>query len=207
MIDVVFPYGNEQEFIRIAERLGLEGLCFVYDRPKDISSFQASTSLKLFSVPLCSEKNILRFRGRFTVMKAPDDQRLIRTFLEQHKPSLLFGLESASRSDFIHHRASGINQVHAALMRKNAIIVGFDFSSLLLASSYRRAVIMGRISQNIRFARKFGFQTVIASFASDPFLLRSHQDLKSFFVSLGMHPSEASSSLNVLFKRLESHIN
>ncbi|MFH1073156.1 MAG: hypothetical protein V1743_07050, partial [Nanoarchaeota archaeon] len=54
MIDVVFPKGNESEFISLAERLGLSGICFVYSKPTDISSFQKSSKLKLFSGILCA---------------------------------------------------------------------------------------------------------------------------------------------------------
>ena len=31
MIDIVIPNNNEEEFIVIAEKLGYNGLCFLYD--------------------------------------------------------------------------------------------------------------------------------------------------------------------------------
>ncbi|HII72548.1 TPA: hypothetical protein HA265_07365 [Candidatus Woesearchaeota archaeon] len=203
MIDLVFPKNDENAFIALAERLGLQGLCFVYDRPTPPP--QVKTSLKLFSAVLCTEETIRKYKGQhLTVMRCPSDQSRIRLVLEQSKPDILFGLEFSGRSDFIHHRASGLNHIHADLARKNDIIIGFSFSDILSSSSRRRSIVMGRLSQNIIFARKFGFTACIASFAAKPYHLRSPRDLSSFFEALGMHPSDAASSLGSVFKRLET---
>jgi RNase P/RNase MRP subunit p30 len=196
MIDVVFPKGNEADFISMAERLGLSGLCFVYPKPTDISSFQKSTKLKLFSGVLCSPNDVRKFRQHLTFVSAPDDQQDIRHILESCRPSVLFGLEFSRRRDFMHHRASGLNHILAALARDKDVSIGFNFSALLSASPRDRAVFMGRMMQNISFARKFRFKLVAATFARSPWHLRSEHDLASFFVTLGMTASEAKKALD-----------
>ncbi len=201
MIDLVFPEKNEKDFIKIAELLGID-LCFVYPSPQKPLK---SKKIKTYSAVLCTEKTINKNKNHFTLMHCTD-QNSIRAILEQHKPNLLFGMESAKHSDFIHHRASGLNQVHAALAKKNDVIIGFDFNSLLAANPEKRAKIMGRLSQNIRFARKFKFPICIASFAHDPYHLRSPPDLAAFYHELGMHPSESQKALDTLKKHLETDI-
>lgn len=187
MIDIVFPKGNEKEFISIAKRLGLKGLCLVYDRPTDIASFQKDSDLKLISGVLCSPDDVRKYKGKhMTICRAPDDQSKIRTIIEQSKPDIIYGLESARRKDFIHHRASGLNHVMAQLAAEKGVSVGFSLSDVLAAKLKDRPVIMGRMMQNIRFARKYGFGTVFASFAGEPYDMRAKKDISSFFVCLGM---------------------
>jgi len=179
MIDFVFPNNNEQEFVNIAERLKLEGLCFIYDKPMSVPVIK--TNLKLSTAVLCTPKNIQKYRGHTTIMHAGNNPRVI---LEQFKPNYIFGLESQSRHDFIHHRASGLNQVLARLAKDNNVTVLFSFSEILKSRPKDRAVLMGRISQNIRFAKKFGFSSRFFSLADNPFHLRSKHMLNSFFACL-----------------------
>lgn len=206
MIDFAFPKDNEKEFISLAERLGIKSLCFVYDDKLPEKPSRSKSSLKIYSAVLCDQKNIRRQKKSFTLMRcsSPKD---IRPILEQHRPDLILNLESVSRKDFIHHRASGLNQVHASLLTKNDIVAGFSFSSLLNKKPQEKAVLLGRLSQNISFARKYRFPLFIGSFASEPFHLRPYQDLKSFAISLGMHPSEFDFARKTIFKRLETNIN
>ena len=191
MIDVVFPKGNESEFISLAEKLGLSGLCFVYSKPTDVSSFQKSSKLKILSGVLCSPNDVRKYKQHLTFVAAPDDQQDIRGRLESCRPSVLFGLEFGRRKDFMHHRASGLNHILAVIARDKDVAIGFDFASLLSAKPRERALFMGRMMQNIDFARKFKFKVVAATFAKSPWHLRSEHDLNSFFVSLGMTASEA----------------
>jgi hypothetical protein len=192
MIDIVFPKDNEKKFISVAERLSLEGLCLVYDKPRDISEFQKSTKLKLLSAVLCVPNDVPRYKSKFlTLVSAPDDQTELRHIIESVRPGVLFNLEFAKRKDFLHHRASGLNHVLATIAADKGVAVGFNFSAILSAKPRDRAVCTGRMSQNISFARKFKFRPVIASFASKPFHMRSEKDLLSFFVALGMNSGEA----------------
>lgn len=198
MIDIVFPDGNEKEFISLAEKLNLKGLCFVYSRVVDVSGLNESTGLDISSAILCEENVVRKFKGKhLTVLRAPDDQTRLRHIIEQVRPDILIGVEFSRRKDFVHHRASGLNHVLAEIARQKNVSVGFDFSSLLKLKNCDCAVCMGRMSQNIRFARKYNFNMVIASFASSPWHLRSGHDLTSFFKNLGLTAGEVKQSLGV----------
>ncbi len=195
MLDIVFPDGNEKEFIELAERLGLEGLCFVYKKKTDISGFQQQTRLSLSTAVLCRPEDVRRFKGKVTtIVEAPEDQTKLRHIIEQVRPDILYGLETGRKKDFIHHRASGLNHILAALARQKKVAIGFSFSVLLKAKPQQRAIYMGRIMQNMRFAGKFKFEKVIASFADDPWQMRSVKDITSFFQVLGMTAAEVKTS-------------
>jgi RNase P/RNase MRP subunit p30 len=187
MIDIVFPKDNEKEFISMAERLGLEGLVFVYSAPKDISHFQKGTKLKLSSGILCKPEDVRKYKGKFlTLVESPEDQERIRHIIEQVRPDMIFNLEFSRRKDFIHHRASGLNHVLAQLAVDKGVAIGFNFSALLASSPRERAVVMGRMVQNAMFAKKFRFRTALASFAGSPWQMRASHDIFSFFLSAGM---------------------
>jgi RNase P/RNase MRP subunit p30 len=196
MIDIVFPNNNEKEFISIAEKLNIKHLIFAYKEPKDISSFQHKPPVKVSQAILCTPDNIRKYKGRFlTLIQAPSDQTKLRHIIESAKPDILFNLELASRPDFMHHRASGLNHVLAAIAKQKNVTIGFSFSAILTAKPSQRAVCLGRMMQNIRFARKFGFKTIIASFAQDPMHMRAAQELASIFTTLGMTSGECKKAL------------
>ncbi|MBU2560911.1 MAG: hypothetical protein KKD17_01340 [Nanoarchaeota archaeon] len=196
MNDFVFPKGNEPEFIEIAEKLGIASLCFVYDTPKDISEFQKKTRVKLSTAILCKPEDVKKYKGKFlTIVRAPDDQMQLRHIIEKIRPDILFNLEFHRRKDFLHHRASGLNHILAVLAKEKGVAIGFNFSALVSASPRDRALFLGRMMQNIVFARKFKFRTVIASFAESPWQMRAGQELGSFFVGLGMAAVEVHTAL------------
>lgn len=186
MIDIVFPKNNEDEFIRMAELIGLEGLCFVYETPRDTSLFQNNTRIKISSAILCTPDNIRKYKGKYiTIIKSPDDQTRLRTIIEQAKPDIIYGLETANRADFIHHRASGLNHVLARIANVNDLVVGFSFSDVISAPPRKRAAYLGRMRQNIIFSRKFKFKTRIATFTDNPWMMRPENDLESLFRTIG----------------------
>ncbi|MBT5022488.1 hypothetical protein HON01_06685 [Candidatus Woesearchaeota archaeon] len=198
MIDFVFPKNNEQEFIKLAVRLGFKSLCFIYEKPTKIDEFQSTSNLKIYSGLLCTSKSVSKNKNKadFILMQAEEDSQN-RFILENGSANILFDLELSKRGDFIHHRASGLNQVTSKLALEKDTVIGFSFNSILNLSGRKRAVLFGRISQNIRFARKFKFKTVFASFASEPMQMRSPTSLQAVLKTLGMTPGEAKSSLIV----------
>jgi RNase P/RNase MRP subunit p30 len=199
MIDIVFPQNNEKEFISIAEKLGINNLCFVYEKTADISEFQHQTKIKLSSAVLCKPEEVRKYKGKtLTLVKAPEDQSKLRHIIEKTRPDILFNLEFHKKRDFLHHRASGLNHILADIAKQKNVAIGFNFSVILKAKPHERAIYIGRLMQNIRFARKFKFTTVIASFAEDTWHLRSEHELVSFFMSLGMTAIEAKKSLNLI---------
>jgi len=82
-------------------------------------------------------------------------------------------------------RRSGLNQVLCKLAAKNNVAIGFDFSYLLNSSGKERARILGRMSQNVRFCKKYKVKMVFSSFARNKYELRSENYLKIFSKILG----------------------
>ncbi|MFP4112486.1 MAG: RNase P subunit p30 family protein [Candidatus Woesearchaeota archaeon] len=204
--DIVIPKENEQKFITIAEKLGYKELIFLYryeknmkfeDIKKNLEMLSKKTELEISPAIIVASKDYQKARKItkkiFIDSKEHDDDK-IRNLIEKQNPFMIYNLEY-QKKDFIHHRNSGLNHVTARFMKENNIVLGFSFSLILHTNS--RDFIFGRISQNIRFMRKFKFKALIASFAKDPYEMRSPDDLKSLFITLGMHPKEAEESLNI----------
>ncbi len=193
MIDIVFPQNNEEEFIKLAEELGYSGICFVYAL-NTFKKIKAEAKLKIFTAIIADEKSTSRAKSvsDLVIVKSTDSDR---NLLESGRFDIIFGLETVAKKDYIHHRASGLNQVHCELLQKNSISVGISFNTILRSEGMLRSQILGRIMQNIMFARKYKFNVVMSSFAKSPFEMRSPHDLEAFLVALGMHPAEAKQAL------------
>ena len=209
-IDLVLPKNNEKEFIEIAEKLRIDGLCFVYSfktkedflkKNEAIKKLQEKTKLKLFSGLIADSKNIIKAKklAKIVVYKSTGNDRYA---VEKSRAGIVFGLEAVANKDSMHSRNSGLNQVLCKLANKNNIIISFSFSGILNTDGIKRSQILGRIMQNIRLCRKYNVKTIIASFANKPYEIRPYHDLKRVFVCFGMHPTEAHASLENMHKRL-----
>ena len=202
-IDLVMPKDNEAEFIEMAGKLGIPGLCFLYhctnrkefeEHKALVDNLKATTKLKLFS-GIVADAAALAAAKQLTKVVAVTSSSHDRDVIERGRPGILFGMELLEQRDALHQRNSGLNQVHCALMAQNRVMAAFPFAPLLSLESKRRALAMGRIMQNIRLCRKYRVVMLIASFAEQPFSLRSGHDLKSFYTTMGMHPREARDAL------------
>ncbi len=214
-IDLVLPKSNEKEFIEIAEKLKIDGLCFVYSfknkedflkKNEKMKNLQEKTKLKLFSGIIADSRNISKAKKlskiviyKFVIYKSTGNDRHA---IEKSKTNIIFDLETVAARDSMHHRNSGLNQILCRLANKNNIMIGFSFSGILNTDGITRSQILGRLMQNIRLCRKYKVKAVIASFAEKPYDLRSYPDLKSVFISTGMHPKEAKDSLESIYKQL-----
>ncbi|MBN2112443.1 hypothetical protein JW707_05085 [Candidatus Woesearchaeota archaeon] len=191
-VDIVFPDGNEKEFLETAEKLGYSRLVFVYE--KQIPEAPKS-KIKIITGLVAEEKTIQRAKnlaGLVLVKSSRND----RWVLEKSKADILFGLEEGQRKDFMHHRASGLNQILCKIAKQKDKMIAFSFSAILNSKGERRAQLLGKMMQNIKFCRKYKVRTILASFAKTPYGMRAPNDLVSFGVSLGMHPKEAKDSMS-----------
>lgn len=170
MIDIVFPKNNEKEFEAVAKKLGIKQLVFCYEKKGKF-------------IGKLGKKEII-------ICKAGDN---VRHVIEKVPTDIIFGFEEVSSKDFMHHRASGMNQVLAKLMKQKKKNVGFSFSSLL--RSGKKAELAGRMMQNFMLCKKYKVEVVIASFARDPYEMRAPADLSGVFHSLGMEPGMVKKSL------------
>jgi RNase P/RNase MRP subunit p30 len=185
MIDIVIPQGNEKAFGRMAERLGYDGVCFLY-------TAQADKEARLFAG---LDK---RIKGaRFFILRARHD---LRRQIEREKPDILIGCESLEPHDSPTHRKGGLDDVVLKLARGRNVAIGFSVESIISGGPR----ILGRVRMNIELCRKQKVRMAIASFATNPESMRSPADLKSLFITLGMHPKEAQDALELPARLLKS---
>lgn len=198
LTDLVFPKNNEEEFIKIAEKLRYDAIYFAYSFRAAEQSIQKlrdinkPTKIRLFSAIYANYNEIKKSKkyGSIVIVKGSEKNREV---LEKTEADMLFDMESEKRKDFMHHRASGLNHILCKIANNNRKMIGFSFNSIL--NSNNKLQILGRISQNIRLCRKYKVKTFIGSFAQNPYEMSNPYDLVSLFVVLGMHPKEAKDSL------------
>src|SRR3989338_6444046 len=187
--DIVLPKNNEAEFMEIAAKLGIRKLYFLYDfdgsNEEKIQKKLESIENKKINIEIgfiLNQKNLNKAakNSRLLAVKSSDKDRY---FIESKKISMIYGFEESVKKDFMHQRASGLNHILCDLARKNNILIGFSYSSII--NSKNPAVIIGRMMQNLALCRKYKVNTVIASFSSNPFELRQQHDISSLFKMLG----------------------
>lgn len=183
MFDIIIPNVNEAELIEMAHKLGYKQLLFLYKKPTPAPTTQLP--IKTLSGVLLS-KPTQAYQNMITAVASSEQDR---SFLEHSPPTIMYGFETIQQPDMMHERTSGLNQVLCKLAAGKTRIY-FSFRNILDTKGMPRARLMGRIMQNIRLCKKYGVAMGIASFASDPFQMRSSYDLKSYFLMLGMTPEE-----------------
>lgn len=188
MIDIVIPNNNEEDFIAIAEKLGYNGLCFLYDFSEYSGKKKkfGNNKIKIHTGILANNKNLNKIKSElknektFVAVKSSDSDKDIMGKL---KPNIIFSFEDNIKRDFIHQRASGLNHILCRSAKENDVIIGFSLSSILNFENKHK--VLGKIMQNIELCSKFKVKTVIASFAQKPLEMRSSHDLISLFKALG----------------------
>ncbi len=192
--DIVFPSGNENEFAEMAERLGFGAIVFAYEKPEAMPEQKPLKGLKIFYAAVSGEKELQRpkKKAELVLFRSTGNDRWI---LEKSNADIIFEMESSQKKDFMHHRASGLNQVMCKIAQETGKTIAFSFSSLLSANPMLRAQLIGKMMQNARFCRKYKVKTIIASFAKTPYQMRAPSELAAFGASIGMHPKEAAESL------------
>ncbi len=176
MRDIVFPKGNEQEFIQLAKKLGIKGLLFVYENKKDFFKDDFVENSLLVPPP----------KVKFTKLQG------IKTVSEGSRHALecgadiAFNFEKSEFKDKMHYRESGLNQVLCRIALQQKVQIGFSFEAILSSSGQERSVLLGRMMQNLLLCQKFKVPVRLASFASKPENMRSPADVVSFFQDLGL---------------------
>ncbi|MBI4146495.1 hypothetical protein HY489_04110 [Candidatus Woesearchaeota archaeon] len=172
MIDVVFPDGNESEFLAMAKRLGIDGLLFVYRK-------RTSAAGRVGLLVDASGVSRARDAGFLTVCLASREA-------VERGADLVFGFELVEGRDPTHFRRSELNQVVCRLASDKGVQIGFSFASVLASSGMQRAVLLGRLMQNVRLCEKYGVRVRLASFASSPWQMRAPAEMVSLFSELGV---------------------
>lgn len=204
--DIVFPNNNEKDFIEIAEKLNIDGLCFAYpysDKTTAIKikngleELQKNTRVKLKAVFKAEGNKIYKVHDLKEIAVA-EARESSRDTIAKYKPDVVYHLEMSSGKDYAKSRNSGLDKATCQLASKNSTIVAFSFSAAL--NSKNLPLLLGRIRQNINLCKKYKVKTAIASLTANPYEMRSPHDLKSFLLTLGMYTANAKQSIEEVSK-------
>lgn len=108
------------------------------------------------------------------------NDKINRATLESKKTKALVSPEYERKHDYITHRNSGLNQVLCKIAHDNDKAIIINFKDILQKKGKEKAILLGRIIQNIRLCRKYDVKLKIATFSSAKDEMRSSFDLKSF---------------------------
>lgn len=211
--DIVFPKNNEKEFIAIAEKLQIGGICFTYqfidrksiaDAKESVSKLQQATQIKLAAAFTAAGSGIHKIHdlNETAIAEASENSRDI---VAKCSPELVYNLELSAGKDFAKTRNSGLDKPTCQFARENNVIIAFSFSAMLNSANQQK--IIGRIMQNIKLCRKYKAKTAIASFAEEPYGMRSPHDLKSFLLSFGMDTASAKKSIEAAAELFSQPLN
>ena len=200
--DIVIPKNNETEFIEIASKLGLQKIYFLYDfNDYDEQKVQKKMNLnqnKKLNIEIgfiVTQKNLNQAfkKSKILVVKSSDKDRL---FIESKKIKIIYGFEETYRKDYMHHRASGLNQIISEMARKYDVYFGFSYSSLLNKPDQIASLILGRMMQNIRICQKYKVKTILGAFSDKPYDLRASHDIMTLFKISGMDGRRVQESIS-----------
>ncbi|MFH1053434.1 MAG: RNase P subunit p30 family protein [Candidatus Woesearchaeota archaeon] len=206
MRDIVFPNNNEEEFLKIAEKLGYDELMLVYHfdekntaQKKELEArildLKKLTKIKIYYGMKANKNNIINAKKMNIITLAESNREDDRWIIEKGKPAIIYNLEKDAKKDFIHQRNSGLNQVLCKLMKENDVGLGISLSAIIEADKKEQGRILGRIMQNIRLAMKYKLSTSVGSFCDNPYHMRGVNDIISLLSKLGMNQSETKKAL------------
>jgi RNase P/RNase MRP subunit p30 len=155
MIDYVYPDGNEEGFLNVNS-----DICFIYD---DYSKIKKKGKVGFHTRKKGVDLVVLRAKN-------------VRE--QMSKANIIVGVEDVKAKDYMHHRNSGLNHVLCKIAKEKGIKIGFSFSDLLNADKKKRAILLGRMKQNVRLCRKYKVEMVFGSFARKPEDMRDVGEIK-----------------------------
>ena len=176
-IDIVFPQNNEEEFIRVAKLLGTRELIFVYTLNTYKTYVSQEKGLVIKTGIVAQPKYVKEAKKKAGIVIVKSDPETDKMVIESLKPAIMYGFELQERKDFMHHRNSSLNHVLCHAMAENNVAYGFSVGDLIAAPKEKQAVILGRMYQNIMLAKKYKIKIILASFTSDPMLMRNLKDV------------------------------
>lgn len=176
MRDFVFPQGNEEDMIAMADRLGIAELFLCYPL----------TDFKKRNIPPGKKVKVslaVSVKNQQEVQKA---RHLTEEVVCRGRPGIyedkrvryVIDFESSKRQDFLHHRNSGLNQVfiRKAIESGKTVLVN---ANQLFRPAPDQHVVLGRMMQNNRFFRKYRPDVLVVSGATRPMEMRSPHDLQN----------------------------
>ncbi len=176
MFDVVL--GGE-EFVDMAEKLGYSTLIFA---SPDGEFATSSGNIKHALLITSSKKDdVVRAVARaqrekiLTIVRAHDDD-FNRFVVEKTAADFLLDPEHFHKTDHLHFRRSGLDQVLCAAAAKN--------KKTILSSLPSNSIILGRMVQNMMLCKKYGVDYQIVSLAQHPLEMKGAHDVKALMKTL-----------------------
>jgi RNase P/RNase MRP subunit p30 len=212
-IDIAFPEDNEEEFLKVLNKLGTMAVCFAYRRKdfnNDLSKIKTNSitnKIKIYKALFLEDSDIndakkLKHKLRPDLVISNKTNK--KTFSKNIAKNidLIFELENQEK-DYFRYINSGLDSANLRLALKNDILIGLSFSLVLNSQNSKIPRIFSRMIQNVMLCRKKKVKTVIASFARKPFELRAYHELFSFGFVLKSESKQLKESLNKnLYERI-----
>ncbi len=187
-LDVVFPHGNEKQFVDLGRKLGVTRLIFAYRSVDDAAQLPDDWKKALFidtaSSDAAKKQIMIAEKKGFLSLVVAHSAAFNRFILEKTAATALVDAEFVNKTDHLHFRRSGLDQVLCRLAARNKKAFFFSFSHLLESKDW--SVLLGRVMQNISFCQKYRVPYGMVSFAHDPLEMKGMRDLKSLMRVLGM---------------------
>ncbi len=106
-----------------------------------------------------------------------------RTLMEAPVDGMV-SLEQEQKRDKLHMRRAGLEPVGARILAEGRKALVLSYASV--RTSKDPALVIGRMLQNVRVARKAGVPVILASMARDVDELPSPHDMEAFFRAMGV---------------------
>lgn len=190
MFDLVFCKSKNRKKIKeLGKKLGFDDVFFMSDLIL-IKKDDAKELQKQLAKAKTTRKSIF-------VLGSND---IINRIALERKVDVLLSPEYARKKDFMHYRNSGLNHVLCKIAAKNNVAIGINFNDILKTKEKDKALLIGRIMQNVRLCRKYKVKMILASFAAKADEMVNAYDLRSFANAIGMSPQQAKESVENIRK-------
>jgi RNase P/RNase MRP subunit p30 len=181
MVDFLVPKGNEDDLLKTARSFGQEDVVMLYSL-KDFSNLRNNSASDNYKKGILfkDEASLKLVRKALSMSDyvVVRESEQMRSIMEACPGIYLYGLEFNARSDFVHFRNSGINHILLDIAKKNNISFLFNFSDFLDLDNKKKAIVLGRLKQNLLMFQKYKVNFAFASFASEQ--SRIKKDLSVF---------------------------
>jgi RNase P/RNase MRP subunit p30 len=173
-IDVCFPQNNEKEFVKIAEKLFFNGLCFVYDKKK---TTKTKSNLLIYN---CIKQN-------------SNPKALFKSFsLDKSRKINYFDSLQRSRS---YHFPLKLTQVNIKEMKGKLLGIPYHY----VKEGFHNPNIIENLIFFLKLCAKYDVKIFVASFAKNPYELRSTKELQSVLNYLKLNSKLIKMSVENLF--------
>jgi len=121
-------------------------------KPKQVEvEHEGSTSSYWWFDTLPTRKELQKFSTNIV----PAQERL-RPLLELGLVTALIDCEWQQKNDYLHHRGSGLDTIMVRLCKQHNTMILVDMTKFYACDADAQAILLGRIYQNRKLAKKYG---------------------------------------------------